>query len=68
LSKLTHDIVKAPLRLLPDDRSAANKNQVTGADNSKQEKPEEVKKITSTELEQPPQLKAYIKYPRYDFF
>ena len=69
LSTHSHDTIKTPLRLFVEDRSAANKIQVTGTENLPlAEKNEEVKKIASTELEKAPQLKAYIKYPKYDFF
>lgn len=69
LSKHSHDTIKTPLRLLLEDRSAKNKSQATNAENLQQpEKTEEIKNIPTTELEKAPQLKAYIKYPKYDFF
>jgi len=70
VARNTPDIVKAPLRLLTEERSATNKTHQSPAEDVKQqEKTEEIKKITNnSELEQPPQLKAYIKYPKYDFF
>ena len=68
MPRKTHDIIKTPLRLLIENRSAADKTPQETTDKIQQEKTEEVKKITNTQLEQPPQLKAYIKYPKYDFF
>ena len=45
LSTHSHDTIKTPLRLFVEDRSAANKIQVTGTENLPlAEKNEEVKK------------------------
>lgn len=68
MARKTPDIIKPSLRLLIENRSAADKSLQQTTDKTQQEKTEDVKKITTTELEQPPQLKAYIKYPTYDFF
>ena len=65
----SHDKIKTPLRVLPENRSPINKTQLMGTENLQQpEKTEEAKKMSSAELEKAPQLKAYIKYPKYDFF